>query len=150
MPALTVAEKVELAAIPAGIAVTAWLAPRAGLRLDLGEWLAGGALLLLVQGFFRDLWLLREAKRHPAATPARAASCMCVESALGLTGIAAGIGLVGLGLMRPVLLGVAGLVATVGAVMTGGFLLKDFVFAWSPWKIYREKNHAQLTFRWRQ
>jgi hypothetical protein len=34
--------------------------------------------------------------------------------------------------------------------MTCGFLLKDLVFEWSPWKIYREKDHAQVIFRWRK
>ena len=150
MPRLSPAEKVELAAIPGAMALTAWLAPRAGLGIGLGELIAGSALLILVQGFFRDLWLLREARRKPAGTPAREARCMCVESALGLTGVVAGIGLVGLGLTRPVFVSAAGLAGAVGTALLAGFLLKDFVFEWSPWKIYREKDHAQVIFRWRK
>ncbi|MDI1337853.1 MAG: hypothetical protein PSU94_16860 [Lacunisphaera sp.] len=75
---------------------------------------------------------------------------MCVESALGITGVVAGIGLVGLGLTAPVSVSAASLAASVGVTMTAGFLLKDFVFEWSPWKIYREKDHAQVIFRWRK
>lgn len=148
MPHLSPAEKFELGAAGVVTALVGWLAPKANLRLELGELVAGAALLLLVQGFFRDLWLLREAKRKASATPPRAAACMCVESALGLTGIVTGIGLVGLGLDWPVGLSTIGLATTAGTVMVAGFLLKDFVFQWSPWKIYREKNHAQVIFRW--
>ncbi len=150
MSSLSTAEKVELATIPLAVVVTFALAPRSGIKPDLGELLAGGALLILVQGFFRDLWVLREARRKASATPAREAQCMCVESALGMTGVVAGVGLVGLGLTAPVSVSATGLAAAVGATMVAGFLLKDFVFEWSPWKIYREKDHAQVIFRWRK
>jgi hypothetical protein len=150
MPSLSGAEKFELAAIPFVTAGVAWLAPHPGLSLELGELIAGAALLILVQGFFRDLWLLRQARRRPATAPAREVRCMCVESALGLTGVVAGIGLVGLGLTRSVHLGAAALPVAVFATMATGYLLKDFVFEWSPWKIYREKDHAQVVFRWKK
>lgn len=150
MPSLSPAEKVELAAIPLAAAATAVLGPRTGVRLELGELVAGAALLILIQGFFRDLWLLREARRKQAAAPAREARCLCVESALGMTGVVAGIGLVGLGLTAPVAVSAAGLAGGVAAAMAAGFLLKDYVFEWSPWKIYREKDHAQVIFRWRK
>lgn len=142
------AEKFELAAIPVVTAGVAWLAPHRGVTPEAGELIAGAALLILVQGFFRDLWLLRQARRQSAAALAREARCMCVESALGLTGLVAGIGLVGLGFNRPVFLSAPVLATAVFAAMAIGFLLKDFVFEWSPWKIYREKNHAQVIFRW--
>jgi hypothetical protein len=116
--------------------------------LEPGELVAGGALLILLQGFCRDLWLLHAACRRKTTAPPRAVRCMCVESALGLTGIVAGVGLVGFGLTRPVFVSTAGLAAGIGTVMVAGFLLRDFVFEWSPWKIYREKNHAQVIFRW--
>lgn len=144
------AEKFELAAIPAVTAAVAGLAPKAGVKLELGELVAGAALLILVQGFLRDLWLLREAKRQAATTPPRAAACMCVESAVGLTGVVAGIALVGCGLDFRMGLSAFGLPLTTAAVMIAGFLAKDFVFEWSPWKIYREKDHAQVIFRWRK
>ncbi|MSU46881.1 MAG: hypothetical protein EXS42_07135 [Lacunisphaera sp.] len=72
------AEKIELGAIAAATGVVAWLAPGPGIRLELGELVAGGALLMLVEGFFRDLWLLREARRWKSSVPPRAARCMCV------------------------------------------------------------------------
>lgn len=147
MPRFSPAEKFELGAIPVVTALLGWLGPRLGLNLELGELIAGSALLILLQGFCRDLWLLREARRNKSKSPARSAQCMCVESAMGLTGVVAGVGFVGFGLGRPVLVSTAALAAGAGGVMLTGFLLKDFVFAWSPWKIYRERNHAQVIFR---
>jgi hypothetical protein len=148
MPLLSPAEKFELCAIPVAIGLAAWFAPRPDFKLELGELTAGAALLILLQGFIRDLWLLREARRNQSATGARAARCMCVESTVGLTGVVAGIALVGLGLTHPITLNRASAGAVVAVVLIAGFLLKDFVFEWSPWKIYREKNHAQVIFRW--
>lgn len=150
MPSLSPAEKVELAAIPVVATLTAWFAPRPSLRLELGEFIAGAALLVLVQGFFRDLWLLRQARRQTNTTPPAEAACMCVESVLGLTGIVAGVAFVGLGFDRPVALSPGALTALVATTMIAGYLLKDFVFGWSPWRIRREKNHAQLIVRWRR
>ena len=150
MPPLSVAEKVELGAVVGVPTLVAWLAPRPGLTLEAGELVAGAALLILVQGFFRDLWLLRQAKRQPPATPAREARCMCVESALGMTGLVAGIGLVAAGLEGAVTLPPLGFAAAIGGTMLAGYLLKDFVFEWNPWKIHREKDHAQVIFRWRK
>jgi len=148
MPHLSPAEKIELAAVPAVTALVAWLAPRSGFRLELGELIAAAALLVLMQGFLRDLWLLREARRKKSTAAPRAARCMCVESAVGLTAVVAGIGLVGLGFGPAVAIGRTSLAVGVAAAMSAGFLLKDFVFEWSPWKIYREKDHAQVIFRW--
>lgn len=150
MPALSAAEKVELAAVAGVPALVAWLPSSPGLVVELGELIAGAALLILVQGFFRDLWLLRQPKRRPAATPPREAQCMCVESALGMTGLVAGIGLVAAGVDGTVTLPRLGLAAAAGGTMLAGYLLKDFVFEWNPWRIHREKDHAQVIFRWRK
>jgi hypothetical protein len=150
MPHPSTAEKVELAAIPVVTVLAGGLAPRPNLRLELGVLIAGAALVLLLQGFVRDLWLLRQARRHAATNASHAARCLCVESAIGLTGIAAGIGLTGFGLAWTVLVTPAALAGGVGATLFAGYLLKDFVFEWSPWKIRREKDHAQVIFRWRR
>jgi hypothetical protein len=150
MPALSPAEKFELGVIPVFTAAAAWFTPRAGLQLELGELIAGAALLILIQGFFRDLWLLRQTRRQVTSPPSREARCMCVESALGMTGVVAGIGLVGLGLVGSVSLSATWLSVVIATTMTAGYLLKDYVFEWSPWKLYREKDHAQVIFRWRQ
>ncbi|HEY4247565.1 MAG TPA: hypothetical protein VGM64_11950 [Lacunisphaera sp.] len=147
---LSIGEKFELIAIPVVVVSTAILIPQSGTTFEIGELITGGALLLLLQGFFRDLWLLRQSRRSPSSTPTRSARCMCVESTVGLTGVIAGIALVGFGLTRPIHLSVIALVFAIASILVVGFLLKDFVFEWSPWKIHREKDHSQVIFRWRK
>jgi hypothetical protein len=147
MHRLTSLEKAELAGITVVIALS-WFAP--GFSLRTGGLITAASLLLLLQGFCRDIWLWRAARRNPSTEPPRHAACMCVESTIGFTGILAAAGLTAFrfgplySVIQPWLtLGVA-------AVLSAGFLLKDFVFTWSPWRIYREKDHATLHFRWRQ
>ena len=150
MTRLCIGEKFELIAIPAAVVLAAILVPQTGATIELGELIAGAALLLLLQGFVRDLWLLRQARRSPASTPVRSARCMCVESTVGLTGVIAGIALVGFGLTTPIHLTPLGFLLSIVSILGAGYLLKDFVFEWSPWKIYREKDHSQVIFRWRK
>ena len=74
---------------------------------------------------------------------------MCVESALGLTGILAAAGLTVFSFGPDIVITPLGRTVGTAAVLVAGFLLKDFVFQWSPWKLYRAKNHATLHFRWK-
>lgn len=150
MSRFTPVEKFEIAAIPGAVALTYFLTGERILRTELGYVIAGSALLLLLQGFCRDLWLLREARRAVAPAAGRSARCMCVESALGLSTILAGGALTLTGLSRPVELSGPVVVGLVAGGLIAGFLLKDFVFEWFPWKFYREKNHASVQFTWRK
>jgi len=147
MSHFTKLERIEVAGIMVATSLS-WFVPTSSLRV--GGLITAASVLLLLQGFCRDLWLWQAARRSPVPEAPRYGACMCVESTLGFTGIIAAAGLTAFrfgplySVMQPWLtLGVAtGLVA--------GFLIKDFVFTWSPWRIYREKNHATLHFRWRR
>ncbi|HEY4300908.1 MAG TPA: hypothetical protein VGM73_08550 [Candidatus Didemnitutus sp.] len=145
---LSPAEKVELAAIPCAAIGAGLAVPAAGFPVEVGILVSGGALVLLVQGGMRDVWLLLRARRRKTP-PARIAACMCVESAVGLTVLLAGVALVGFGLTNPVVLRPVPVALGAGGVLAIGFALKDFVFEWSPWRIRREKNHAQIVVRFR-
>lgn len=149
MPRLTTLEKVELSAIPIATAL-AWFAPLdPAFKLKVGGLVTAASLLLLFQGFCRDVWLWLAARRATGKPAPHSAQCMCVESALGLTGIVASAGLTAVRFGPDIVVTPPGLTTAVCAVLVAGFLLKDFVFEWSPWRIYREKNHATLHFRWR-
>jgi len=150
MPGFSLPEKIELGAIPVCVAAGGWLTPGSGLTLEIGEIMAAAALVLLIQGFFRDLYLLWQSKRETPAGSVMSARCFCVESTIGLTGVVAGIGLTAIGFNHRAHLEATSVMISIGAVLFVGFLLKDFVFEWSPWKIFREKNHAQVIFRWRK
>lgn len=140
-------EKAELAGITALVALS-WFVPPFSLRV--GGIVTSASLLLLLQGFCRDLWLWREARLNPSTQPPRYAACMCVESTIGFTGILAAAGLTAFRFGQPHPVTQPWLTLGVAAVLIGGFLLRDFVFTWSPWRIYREKDHATLHFRWRR
>lgn len=150
MPRLTLLEKVELAAIPVAITLS-WIAPvPAGASLRLGSLLTTASLLLLLQGFCRDVWLWVATRRAAVKPEPHYARCMCVESAVGMTGILAAAGLTAFSFGPEIHLRQPWLTVGVAGVLIAGFLLKDFVFEWSPWRIYREKNHATLHFRWKR
>ena len=150
MPRLTTLEKIELFAIPA-VTALAWFAPLGpAFTLKVGGLVTAASLLLLLQGFCRDVWLWLAARRATDKPSLHSAQCMCVESALGLTGILAAAGLTAFHFGPDIAVTPPGLTTAVGAVLGTGFLLKDFVFEWSPWKIYRAKDHATLQFRWKK
>ena len=150
MPRLTTLEKIELFAIPA-VTALAWFAPLGpAFTLKVGGLVTAASLLLLLQGFCRDVWLWLAARRATDKPSPHFAQCMCVESALGLTGILAAAGLTAFHFGPDIAVTPPGLTTAVGAVLGTGFLLKDFVFEWSPWKIYRARDHATLQFRWKK
>lgn len=150
MPRLTTLEKTELAALPV-VTTLAWFTPLdPAFTLKLGGLITAASLLLLLQGFCRDVWLWVVARRATEKAVPHSAQCMCVESALGLTGILAAAGLTAFGFGPDITVTPLGRTTGTGAVLLAGFLLKDFVFEWAPWKIYRAKNHATLHFRWKR
>ena len=71
---------------------------------------------------------------------------MCVESTLGATGVLLGVGLIGLGVSSTITM--SQIQWTLGglAITVIGFLIKDLVFQWSPWKVRREKDHLNIIF----
>lgn len=140
-------QQVECGLIGVATAGVALLSGRAPRELELGTLLAVGSIALLVQGFFRDLWILREQRRRP--TPVEHASCMCLESTIGLAGILAGLVLAASGLRLPVTLAPWMWPALALAVWSTGFALRDFVVQWKPWAIRRVANHGSLIVRWR-
>lgn len=34
-------------------------------------------------------------------------------------------------------------------IMGLGFVIKDYVLEWSPWRIRRDKDHMNIVFTWR-
>lgn len=147
MSEFTKLEKFEL--LGASVAtVLSWFVPAFSLRL--GGLITAASVLLLLQGFCRDVWLWLMARCQPVQAEPHYGACMCVESTLGFTGIIAAAGLTAFQFGPPYLVTRPWLTLSVAAVLAAGFLLKDFVFSWSPWRIYREQNHATLHFRWRK
>jgi len=139
-------EKIELAIIPVVVTGVFLAGYRLPAQLDLGWAFALGALILLVQGFFRDLYLLYRQRTVDKNAPRKRMKCMCLESTLGMAGIGAGIVLtlvlpdVAFGITR---LGWSALVAT---IMVFGFCTKDIVITWKPFSIRRDPGHMNIIF----
>ena len=150
MLGMTAAEKTELALIPlAGVA--AWLfGYRLPEKIGIGSLLLAASVLLLLQGLIRDLWLLYKRRQLPQDGIRREALCMCVESTVGVTGVVAGLILIGA--MADMTLRVSPALFSILAVtvLAAGFAIKDFVFEWRPFRLRRDKDHLNLVFSWKK
>jgi hypothetical protein len=69
---------------------------------------------------------------------------------VGLSGVLIGVGFTAFAFGPALTFAQPALAIGIAAVLVAGFLLKDFVFEWSPWRIYRERDHASLHFRWKR
>lgn len=146
----TRAEKIELALVALAVCALAQWSGRLPFSLELGSALAIGALALLGQGLLRDLWLLsRRRLTGGMQGPREEARCMCLESTIGLAGVIAGVVLTAAAVtirIKWVPWFWPGAGAT---VWIAGFLMKDMVIQWSPWKVRRIKDHGSILVRWR-
>ena len=134
--------KVELALIPVAAVAVLLSAPLLPAALPLGTLALLAAALLLGQGLLRDLWLKYGA--DGAIAPAGNSRSFCVESGLGLLGIAAGGLLLAAGLGGTFALPPwrwAALVAATGSI---GFALKDLVIDLRARRFRIEKDHRSV------
>lgn len=143
-------EKVELLAIPV-LGIAFWLAaPLLPDRPSFGSVLLVAAVLLLLQSLVRDIALLARQRRAAHSAAPRAARCMCIESAIGATGVAVGLVLLGAGFGHPFAMPAWAWGVLAIAVTGLGFAIKDYVVTWSPWHIRRGKDHVNIVFTWKQ
>lgn len=122
------------------------------------------AALLLLQGLIRDLCLLffqrfilntHQGKSNgsrltsiESVSGSVNAQCLCVESVIGLTSVVVGLCFLALGFNQIVLLNSYAFTGVFSSILVFGFLLKDYVFSWNPWKIYKEPDHMNVIFQW--
>lgn len=119
-------------------------------QMGLGQLLLGASALLLFQSLLRDLWLLAKARRKTQTTPPRVAKCMCVESMVGLTGIAIGLALFSWPIGKPVSMGRSSWSAFPILVLAAGFVIKDYVLEAKPWRLRRDKDHVNIIVKWKR
>ena len=103
-----------------------------------------GAAALLAQSLVRDLWLLSQARKSEPSGPPRKARCMCIESTIGMAGVLIGGMLILAGFGPGVALGPMALAIGLGLILLGGFLVKDWVFTWSPFRFVRDPDHINI------
>jgi hypothetical protein len=144
------AQWIELAAI-AVIAAACWISrPLLPAALPVWEIVLGLSALLLVQSLVRDIAILLRNHRHKSILLVKEAQCFCLESTVGLTGVIAGVALIGLGNSDQIVAGRLVFFLAVSGTMMLGFLIRDLVIFWHPFGIRREKDHLNLVVRWRR
>ena len=74
---------------------------------------------------------------------------MCVESTLGVTGVIAGLALVGSGVDSRVAVSAALISFVAIGVLGIGFAIKDLIFEFRPFRIRRDKEHLNIVVRWK-
>jgi hypothetical protein len=146
---MTIGEKIELSLIPV-LGIGFWvIAPELPDQLGVGRLLLAASALLLLQSLVRDLWLLTRKKRASQPGPRRAVRCMCIESTVGATGIVVGAILLGSGITRLIAMDDWVWSVLVMLILGVGFVTKDYVLEWSPWRIRRDKDHMNIVFTWK-
>lgn len=117
--------------------------------LPTGQLLLYASALILLQSLARDLWLLSRKSRAQDKNR-KAARCMCIESTVGATGVIAGGVLLGAGVGQPVSMSGWSWPVLSVLVLGTGFLVKDYILEWSPWRIRRDKDHMNIVFTWKK
>jgi len=144
---LSRAEKIEASLIGLSVTAVAVGSKRLPSALDAGTLVTVAALALLLQGFFRDLWILFRSRTRRGKT--ETAAYICAESAIGLGGVL--VGAVASLAWVKFLISIkpwhwTGLALLVWSL---GFVIKDVVIQWKPFAIRKIKNHGSIIVRLR-
>lgn len=144
---MTTAEKIELALIPL-LGICSWLiASELPNQMDIGQLLLAMSAFLLLQSLIRDLWLLAN-QRGTQPELQRKIRCMCAESTVGMTGIIVGIVLLGVGIDASLPMSNLSWSILVMAIMSLGFIMKDYVIEWNPFRLHKDLDHINIIFTW--
>jgi len=103
--------------------------------------------LLFCQSLCRDLWYLfvKRAVKSDFSEPI-VRQCMCVESSVGVLIVMVGLLLLITNIDARVIFNIYILIFVMAVVLLSGFLIKDYVIEWNPWKISKEKDHMNIIF----
>jgi hypothetical protein len=146
---MTRAEWIEIFAI-AIVAAASWPASKLfHSTMPLWQIVLGASALLLAQSLLRDVVILFRSRRLKSNEPRKEAQCFCLESTVGLTGVIAGLALIGLGSSHQIALSRCEFSFAIAGTMALGFIIKDFVISWKPFGVRREKDHLNLIVRWK-
>ena len=117
--------------------------------MSLGRLLLNASAFLLFQGLIRDLWILTRNRSSKINREQNKASCICLESTVGMIGILTGALLLGIGVNQSLILPGWGLTIMFAFILSVGFLIKNTVLQWNPWRIYQDKDHMNIVFVWK-
>lgn len=147
---MTPAEKIELALITMMGVASRFIAGWLPADISIGLLLLGASVLLLLQGLIRDLWLIFRRDQQSQLGAPQEALCMCVESTVGVTGVVAGLVVLGSTIdsnlsASPLLIGIL-----VIGTLAFGFAVKDLILEFRPFRLRRDKDHLNIVFSWKR
>ena len=141
------AEKIEAGLIGVATVLVGLVSTQLPASLATGTLIAVAALALLLQGSFRDLWLICSSRGQKP--PTESAACLCLESTIGLGGVLIGLALTLAGIETTTIIKPQGWTVLALLVWSFGFATKDIVLQWNPWALRRIKNHGAIIVRLR-
>jgi len=115
-------------------------------QVSVGMGLLSASVLLLAQGLIRDLWLISRRNVQTQNTSVHRAMCMCVESTVGVTGVVAGLIVLGGSIDAKIPISHVLVVSVTTAVLIVGFVVKNYVFEFRPFRIRRDQDHLNIVF----
>jgi len=113
-------------------------------ELEAGQLAIVVSLIFLVQTLVRDLVLYAASRRDRKSQQRREAQCFCVESGVGVLMVLFGLVLFLGGLGGTVSLQTTGWLIMLGVLLGVNYLMKDLVFGWNPWRVYRDPDHLNI------
>lgn len=118
-------------------------------EIGIGQFLLYASALLLLQSLIRDLCILYKNRNMNKLKTQRMARCMCVESTIGALGVLIAVILLGIRLDLIITMNEWIWIIVIEAILILGFYIKDFVFEWMPWRLYKDNDHINIVFTWK-
>ena len=141
-------EKTELILVPVA-GVLCWLAaPLLPQEVGFGALVIIGSGIILLQSLIRDLFILAYPDKKEGESPTRKARCICLESLVGVLGVAAGLIIIVTGLAGLIEMKATCWSLVVMAALITGFMIRDFVLELKPFRLYRDRNHQNIIVKW--
>lgn len=117
-------------------------------QLGTGRFVLILAVLFLGQTLARDLYLYFKLKsRETGLLKGKESQCFCVESGIGICAVIWGLILFLGSFGGSLKLDPWQWTMTIVVLMVLNYFLKDFVFSWNPWRIYRDPDHLNIVPR---
>lgn len=107
------------------------------------------SVIWFLQSLLRDVCILYKTKNTQQVSEKRIASCFCIESTIGILGVLLGIVLSLFLNSYMVELTQWHWIVLVTLVLIMSFLTKDYVIELKSFRIYKEKNHMNIIFGWK-
>ena len=138
-------KKVEPVLIVSAMLLIALTASKWPAELTVGRFILWLSIIFLLQTLIRDVYLYLRLRNKTLEQ--KEAQCFCVESGVGILVLIVGLGLLIANMGGRVSVAPVAWFLAITACLWLNYWMKDFVFSWSPWRVYRDPNHLNIVPR---